>query len=225
MRRTLKKLICVPLVFLGRMPILGRPFRELARLFAGVYKDRRFLGALLGGPWISPRARVRVFGRMRCGRNVFVDDECVLFCEASTHQLRFGNDVSVYQRTTIHVGGEGSVEIGDNTHIQNDCQITAFGPVVIGSHVQIAPRCALYPYGHGFHDMTVPIREQPLTCKGGICIGDDAWLGYGVVVLDGVRIGKGAVIGAGSVVTRDIPDGAIAFGVPARVVARRGQDS
>ena len=52
-------------------------------------------------------------------------------------------------------------------------------------------------------------------------IDDDAWLGYGVIVLDGVKIGKGAVIGAGSVVTRDVPDETIAVGVPARVVKRR----
>jgi acetyltransferase-like isoleucine patch superfamily enzyme len=61
-----------------------------------------------------------------------------------------------------------------------------------------------------------------LKTKGGIVVGDDVWLGFGVVVLDGVRIGKGAVVGAGSVVTRDIPDNAIAVGVPARVVKMRG---
>jgi acetyltransferase-like isoleucine patch superfamily enzyme len=57
--------------------------------------------------------------------------------------------------------------------------------------------------------------------KGGIRVGDDAWLGFGVVVLDGVSIGKGAVIGAGAVVTSDIPDNAIACGVPAKVVRAR----
>ncbi len=62
---------------------------------------------------------------------------------------------------------------------------------------------------------------QPLQTKGGIFIHDEAWLGYGVIVLSGVQIGKGAVIGAGSVVTRDVPDNAIAVGVPARVVRMR----
>ena len=66
-----------------------------------------------------------------------------------------------------------------------------------------------------------PIRSQPLQTKGGIVIEDDVWLGFGVIVLDGVRIGKGAVIGAGSVVTKDIPEGAIAAGIPARVIKMR----
>ena len=57
--------------------------------------------------------------------------------------------------------------------------------------------------------------------KGGIVIEDDVWLGFGVIVLDGVRIGKGAVIGAGAVVTKDIPEGAIAAGIPARVIKMR----
>ena len=63
--------------------------------------------------------------------------------------------------------------------------------------------------------------SQPVWTKGGIIIGDDVWLGVGVNVLDGVRIGKGAVIGAGSVVTKDIPKGAIAAGVPAQIVKIR----
>jgi acetyltransferase-like isoleucine patch superfamily enzyme len=86
----------------------------------------------------------------------------------------------------------------------------------------ISPNCALYSYNHGI-EPDKPIRKQPLETKGGIVIDDDAWLGFGVIVLDGVRIGKGAVIGAGSVVTHDVPDNAIAAGVPARVVKMRDE--
>ena len=93
-------------------------------------------------------------------------------------------------------------------------------PIVIGSNVQIAPNCAFYPYNHGVAP-DEPINKQPLETKGGIFIEDDAWLSVSVIVLDGVRIGKGAVIGAGSVVTHDIPDGAIAFGAPAKVYRMR----
>ena len=63
--------------------------------------------------------------------------------------------------------------------------------------------------------------DQPLTSKGGIAVGDGAWLGYQVTVLHGVTIGAGAVIAAGSVVVRDIPDNAIAARVPAKVIKYR----
>ena len=76
------------------------------------------------------------------------------------------------------------------------------------------------PSDHGF-DPGDLIMRQPLQTKGGIVVGDDAWLGFGVIVLSCVRIGKGAVIGAGSVVTHDVPDGAIAVGVPAQVIKMR----
>jgi acetyltransferase-like isoleucine patch superfamily enzyme len=89
----------------------------------------------------------------------------------------------------------------------------------MGPRVQIAPNCAFYPYNHGFAPGK-PILHQPLESKGDILIEEDAWLGVGVIVLDGVRIGKGAVIAAGSVVTQNIPDGAIAMGAP-RVVKMR----
>jgi acetyltransferase-like isoleucine patch superfamily enzyme len=86
----------------------------------------------------------------------------------------------------------------------------------------IASGCALYSYDHGILPNML-IGKQPLQSKGRILIDDDAWLGFGVIVLSGVRIGKGAVVGAGSVVTRDIPDGAIAVGSPARVIKMRSE--
>ena len=99
--------------------------------------------------------------------------------------------------------------------------------LVINQQLKLAVRykslltALFYPYAHGIAPDR-PIKEQPLTTKGGITIEDDVWLGYRTIVLDGVRIGKGAVIGAGSVVTQDIPAGAIAVGVPARVIKMRG---
>ena len=86
--------------------------------------------------------------------------------------------------------------------------------------MQIAPFCAFYPYNHLFNPGH-SIKDQALTTKGGIAIDDDAWIGVGAIILDGVRIGKGAVVGAGSVVTHDIPDEAIVFGVPAQIKKMR----
>lgn len=135
--------------------------------------------------------------------------------------VSLGDGVHILRDTTIITGEGGSVTVGAGTYIQPRCQIMGIkGSVRIGSGVQIAPNCAFYPYNHGFAAGEL-IMKQPLTTKGDIVIEDDAWLGFGVIVLDGVRIGTGAVIGAGAVVTRDVPAEAIAFGVPARVVGMR----
>ena len=218
----MRKLLCSGCLIPGRIPVLGRPFNELARVIAGTYKDRRFLGGLLSTPWISPRAEYKVRGATRFGRDVFIDDHCVVYSSDADCSLTIGAHVSIYRGTMIHLGPGGHVDIGADTHIQNDCQITAVGRVTIGSQVQMAPRCALYPYTHRFDDLKIPIKDQPLATKGGIVLEDDVWLGFGVVVLDGVTIGKGAVIGAGAVVTKDVSAGAIAAGIPARVIGRRG---
>jgi acetyltransferase-like isoleucine patch superfamily enzyme len=85
---------------------------------------------------------------------------------------------------------------------------------MIGAHT------VMIPANHGFARIDVPMNTQPLT-REGIDVGEDVWIGAGCQVLDGVRIGKGAVIGAGSVVTRDIDAYAIAVGVPATVVRSR----
>jgi acetyltransferase-like isoleucine patch superfamily enzyme len=141
--------------------------------------------------------------------------------DAGDGQVSLGDRVFIHQDSVIEVGMGGSVAIGPNTHIQPRCQISAYkGSVNIGSNVQIAPNCAFYPYSHGIA-AGQSIQSQPLTTKGGIVIEDDVWLGFGVIVLDGVRIGSGAVIGAGAVVTHDVPTNAIAAGVPARVLGSR----
>ncbi|NLE57095.1 MAG: acyltransferase, partial [Planctomycetes bacterium] len=118
-------------------------------------------------------------------------------------------------------GQGGCVEIGAHTHIQSYCQLVAWvGSIRIGREVQIAPACAFYPYEHGIA-AGVPIVRQPLHSAGDIVIEDGAWLGYGVIVLEGVTIGAGAVVGAGSVVTHSVPAGAIVAGVPAKVMGQR----
>jgi acetyltransferase-like isoleucine patch superfamily enzyme len=198
----------------------GRIATRLAIVFIPPYYGRRILARMNPNGYVAPSAKLH-HNNLSLGKNIFIGDNVIIFQDTGGGPVTLGDRVHFYGDTYIQTGVGGSITIGDNVYIQPGCQFSAYkGIIRIGSDVQIAPRCAFYPYDHGF-SLGNLISKQPLETKGGIIIDDDAWLGYGVIVLDGVRIGKGAVVGAGSVVTRDIPDDSIAAGVPARVIGQR----
>ncbi|MGB9716149.1 MAG: acyltransferase [Thermodesulfovibrionales bacterium] len=198
----------------------GRIATRLATWFVPPYKARCYLAYLNTNGYISPSASI-FHDDLQLHNNIFIGDRVVIYKAKDGGAVKIGKGTHIHSDTIIETGSGGSLTIGDYTSIQPRCQFSAYkGSIVIGCGVQIAPNCAFYPYNHGFAAEEL-IKKQPLQTKGGIVIEDDAWLGFGVIVLDGVRIGKGAVIGAGSVVTHSIPDGAIAVGVPARVVKNR----
>lgn len=114
----------------------------------------------------------------------------------------------------------GTIRIGENSVVGDFCSLYGQGNLTIGRDVMLAGGCRVVPNQHTFAIKDLPVSAQPCTALG-ITIEDGAWLGSNVVVLDGVRIGRGAVVGAGSVVTKSVPDYAIAVGVPARVVRLR----
>ena len=199
---------------------LGRFCSRMAALPEGVFYDRVKLARLTVRGFVSPFASIR-HAELRLGRHVLIDDRVLIYRDRGGGPISLDNHVHVYRDSILQTGEGGTIEIGPYTSIQPRCQLSAYnGSIQIGKRVEIAPNCAFYPYSHGLAK-NVPISHQPLTTKGGITVGDDAWLGYGVVVLDGLRIGNGAVIGAGSVVSRDIPDGMIAVGNPCRVIKER----
>ena len=121
----------------------------------------------------------------------------------------------------ITVHEQGHIEIGPRTYVGPYTCIAGPGPVSIGKQCLISSHCGIYGNNHVFDDPNAYIRKQGFTCKG-IVIEDDCWLGTGVRVLDGVTVGYGSVIGAGAVVTKDIPPYSIAVGIPARVIGQRG---
>ena len=198
----------------------GRVATWLATWFAPPYYERRRLARYNPQGYISPSTTI-YHPNLQLGAHVFIGDRVVVYRDKNGGSVDLGERVHLYGDTCIQTGDGGSLKIGSDTHIQPRCHFSAYkAPIHIGCGVQIAPNCAFYPYDHGILAGEL-IKKQPLQTKGGITIDDDAWLGFGVIVLDGVHIGKGAVIGAGAVVTQDIPDGAIAVGVPARVVNMR----
>ena len=202
---------------------LSRPGRIalwLATLLVAPYKGRVPLARLTPAGYVSLQASID-HNDLRLGQHCFVGDRVQFYRTGSGGYVELQDRVALYSDMIIETTDGGNVIIGEETHIQARCQLVAGkSSIIIGKRVEIAPNCGIYPFNHGI-EAGIPIREQPLISKGDIIIGDDAWLGFGAVLLDGVRIGKGAVIGAGAVVTRNIPDNAIAYGVPARVVALR----
>ena len=115
------------------------------------------------------------------------------------------------------------IKIGNNVNIQTDCHISAINSVEIGNDVLIASFVYISDHQHGlrdFSDLDIPPIKRGLSSKGSIKIGNKVWIGEKVTILPGVTIGDCSIIGAGSVVTKDIPPYSIACGNPARIIKR-----
>lgn len=200
----------------------GRLATRFATWFAPPHKARTSLSMMTPKGYIEPSSTI-YHPHLHLGENVFIGDRVLIFCDHNGGPVEIGARARILRDTIIDTGQGGSVRIGADTTIHPRCQLNAYmAPIHIGRGVLIAANCVMYPHDHGFA-AGQPIFEQPLQTKGPIVVEDFSWLGSGVIVLGGVRIGKGAVIGAGAVVTKDVPEGAIAIGVPARVVKMRGE--
>lgn len=124
--------------------------------------------------------------------------------EGSWIMPRFQCDYGVY------------ISIGTNTFLNYDAILLDCAPITIGNDVSIGPRAQLLTALHPVEDHRA--RRERWESAEPIMIGDNVWLGGGVIVCPGVEIGKNSVIGAGSVVTKDIPDHVLAVGNPCRVI-------
>jgi acetyltransferase-like isoleucine patch superfamily enzyme len=133
--------------------------------------------------------------------------------------VRFGRFVWVGDGTKIRCH-EGEVEIGEKTVLGQECTISAYQHVRIGEQCVIADRAMFIDFDHGVVDVETPVREQGIY-KREVDVGANVWIGYNACILRGIRVGDNAVIGANSVVTRDVPDNAVVAGAPARVIRMR----
>ena len=119
--------------------------------------------------------------------------------------------------------GNGSkIELGDNSGIGINCMI--IGPVMIGKDVMMASEVIILTANHTFDRLDIPMRLQGARDVKPVRIGDDVWIGMRSIILPGVQIGRGAVIGAGAVVTKDVPEYAVVGGNPAKVIKFRNEN-
>jgi acetyltransferase-like isoleucine patch superfamily enzyme len=158
--------------------------------------------------------------KIRLGDDVVVDDLVMLDAKGTNNRgIVVGNGVFL-GRGTILSCKDGDIVLGDHVNIGFHSEIFSGSSVTVGSHGLFAAYTYLVGGGHEFERVDVPVIEQERRSQG-IALGENVWLGTGVKVLDGVRIGRDVVVGANGVVTEDLPDGVVAVGIPARVVRRR----
>ena len=117
----------------------------------------------------------------------------------------------------FHCDHGNGIRMGRNVFVNYNCTMLDGAMITLEDNVKIGPHCQLYTPQHPFDH--VP-RRKTIETAYPITIGEDTWLGGGVIVCPGVKIGKRCIIGAGSVVTKDIPDDCVAAGNPARVIRK-----
>lgn len=183
------------------------------------------LGAAAGTPLIGKRVRLRGARYIRTGRRLRVDD----FAEiqgTSTRGIRFGNGVTIGKFVTIRPSGLWGrflgvgLTVGDNTSIGPNCFLGCLGGIDIGSDVMLAPGVMVFAETHVFDSTERTIKSQGLDYQP-VVIEDDCWIASGAIITGGVRVGKGSIVGAGAIVTKDVPPGSVVAGNPARPIRTR----
>ena len=126
-----------------------------------------------------------------------------------------GKNVNIEQGARF----SSAVRLGDNSGIGINARIEAH--VTIGNDVMMGPECMMFTSNHASADLTIPMNRQGFDAPRPIVIEDDVWIGARVTILPGVRVGRGSIIGAGRVGTKDVPPYSIVGGNPARLIRSR----
>lgn len=159
------------------------------------------------------------------GREFVAEDYCEIQ-GLSREGIIFGNHVVIGRYAMIRPSGYYGREVGVGLKIGNFsnigpyCYLGCSGGIEIGNNVLMGPRVTMSAENHNFLRLDIPMREQGVTEKR-IVIEDDCWLGSNSIIMAGVHIGKGAVIAAGAVVTKDVPSLAKVGGIPASIISMR----
>lgn len=185
--------------------MVARTLGYTARVIADRgHSTERFVRGLL----IGPRFRAM---RLRICRNVQLERE---------RRIQLGDRVTLHANCQL-LAGRGSIKIGADSHLAGGCVLAGLGGIEIGEGCAISSGVAIYSVTNQFNlKPDAPILSNPVRYER-VLIGDDVWIGAGAVILPGVRVGHHAVIGAGSVVTRDIPDWQVVAGTPAKPLRDR----
>ena len=182
---------------------------------------RRRLGSL--GPGAVIERGVDLRGDLSClalGRKAKVKKGSILDLTRGG-KITVGEETVISEYVLLHPVS-GHIRLGRRSSVNPFSILYGHGGLVIGDNVRIAAHVVIIPMNHRFDDPGAIIHDQGIETLG-ITIEDDVWIGANATVLDGVRIGQGAIIGAGAVVTRDVQPYTVVGGVPARPIGHRSE--
>lgn len=153
---------------------------------------------------------------IQCGENSFIDPEAIF---DSPDLITIGSNTIIRKGVVLRPEG-GEIFIGNNCVINHYSVFHGRGSICVGDWTIIGPHCGFYAQNHSFNRFDIPITKQKNDGKGIYLMGDN-WIGAHAVILDDVSVGKGAVIGANSTVTKSVPMASVAVGSPAIVTRKR----
>lgn len=186
---------------------------------------RIFLKEVHGLLLIGRHVQVSHGKHIRCGKNVKFEDYAEIHGLCS-EGLNFGNNATISRgvmiRPSSYYGGDLGIGLtmGDNSSIGPHSYIGCSGKITIGKNVMFGPKCSLFAENHVFSDTETSIKSQGVKQKG-ITIEDNCWIGSNVTILDGVTVGRGSVIAAGTLVNKDIPAGSVVMDKRTKVQKER----
>jgi len=155
--------------------------------------------------------------------NVHIGRYTALLASDKKESIKIGKDTYIHPFCTLRAF-KGYIHVGKECSLNPYSAIYGDGGVEIGNYVRIASHVVIVASEHNWEDPNIPIHFQGIRSKG-IKIGNDVWIGTHCVILDGVSIGNGAIVGAGAVVTKDVPPYSIVVGIPAKVIKKRTQEN
>ena len=203
-----------PFVRSGPPPLRGGPLTFLR--FAAANRMLSWRYAVLVARWAWLKLRWR--GRLQTDGLCFIGPG-VKFEIGRGARVHLGRWSWIGHRCKVRVH-EGELRIGAKTVFGQECTISAFQHIAIGRECIIADRVMMIDFDHGMVEVERPIREQGIY-KRDLDVGHNVWIGYGVCLLRGVRVGDNAVIGTSAVVTVDVPANAVVGGIPAKLIRMR----
>ncbi|WP_395015917.1 acyltransferase [Robinsoniella peoriensis] len=187
-------------------------FRTGAKFIRGFWK-RLFLKKATGLFLVGKHVQISHGKHIICGKNVKFEDYAEIHGLCSDG-LVFGDYVTISRgvmiRSSSYYGGDygQGLVIEENSSIGPYGYVGCSGKIKIGKNVMFGPKCCLFAENHVFSDSKKDIKSQGVKQKG-ITIEDDCWIGSNVTILDGVTIGKGCVIGADTLISKDVPPGSV----------------